>query len=279
MNRSSFQERFDFASILIQEAGKLALNYFQRFDTLAVKSKGQQDMVSEADLNTELFIRDRIKNRFPEDAFLGEETGRTEFSPGQGIWVVDPIDGTQPFISGLSGWCVSMAFVLDGRLEMGLVYGPAREELFAGGSHKEATLNGRPIRVSTAARLTDGIIGVGYSPRVRPDEFLPVFSRLLYAGAMFHREGCGALTLCYVASGRLIGYIETHINSWDCLGALAVIQAAGGTINDFLAGDGLWQGNRVIAGPASLYPKLELLFEAGKDNEHQRTPTNDSERQ
>ena len=73
--------------------------------------------------------------------------------------------------------------------------------------------------------------------------------------------------------------IETHINSWDCLGALAVIQAAGGTINDFLAGDGLWQGNRVIAGPASLYPKLELLFEAGKNNEHQRPPTNDSERQ
>jgi myo-inositol-1(or 4)-monophosphatase len=79
---------------------------------------------------------------------------------------------------------------------------------------------------------------------------------------MFHREGCGALALSYVACGRLIGYVEQHINSWDCLGALAVIEAAGGTINDFLADDGLWKGNRVIAGPASLYPKLESLFEA-----------------
>lgn len=78
---------------------------------------------------------------------------------------------------------------------------------------------------------------------------------------MFHREGSGALTLCYVACGRLIGYVEPHINSWDCLGALAVVQAAGGTINDFLSGDGLWQGNRLIAGPATLYPTLASLFE------------------
>ena len=78
---------------------------------------------------------------------------------------------------------------------------------------------------------------------------------------MFHREGSGALTLCYVACGRLIGYVEPHINSWDCLGALAVVQAAGGTINNFLSGDGLWQGNRVIAGSAALYPTLASLFE------------------
>jgi len=270
MNGSSIPERFDFASILIQQAGELALNYFGRFDTLVVHSKGQQDMASEADLNTELLIRDRINARFPQDAFLGEEAGRTEFSSGQGIWVVDPIDGTQPFISGLSGWCLSIAFVLDGKLEMGLVYSPARAELFAGGRHTGATLNGRPIRLSTATRLTDGIVGVGYSPRVRPDEFLPVFSRLLQAGAMFHREGSGALTLCYVACGRLIGYVEPHINSWDCLGALAIVQAAGGKINDFLSDDGLWKGNRVIAGPAALYAALESLFESPSS----KTPSN-----
>jgi myo-inositol-1(or 4)-monophosphatase len=260
MNTSSFQERFDFASDLIQEAGELAHGYFRRFDTLTVRSKGQQDMASEADLNTELLIRDRLRMRFPEDAFLGEETGRTELASGQGIWVVDPIDGTQPFISGLTGWCVSIAFVLNGVLEIGLVYSPARGELFAGRREAEATLNGRTIRVSTAARLTDGIVGVGYSPRVRPDEFLPLFSRLLDQGAMFYREGSGALTLCYVASGRLIGYVEPHINSWDCLGALAVVRSAGGTINDFLSDEGLWKGNRVVAGPAALYPALISLF-------------------
>jgi myo-inositol-1(or 4)-monophosphatase len=260
MSTLQISERFDFASSLIQDAAQLTLDYFRRFNTLLVRSKGPQDMASEADLNTELLIRSRLKEKFPDDAFLGEETGRTEFAPGQGIWVVDPIDGTQPFISGLTGWCVSIAFVLNGVLEIGLVSSPARGELFAGSRGKEATLNGTPIRVSKATHLTEGIVGVGYSPRVKPDEFLPLFANLLKKDAMFYRDGSGALTLCYVACGRLIGYVEPHINSWDCLGALAVIQAAGGTINDFLANDGLWKGNRVIAGPAALFPALCELF-------------------
>jgi myo-inositol-1(or 4)-monophosphatase len=151
--------------------------------------------------------------------------------------------------------------VLNGTIEMGFVSSPVRDELFIGRRGAGATLNGRPIRISDAAALNAGIIGVGYSPRVRPDQFLPLFARLLATGAMFNRDGSGALTLCYVACGRLIGYVEPHINSWDCLGALAVIEAAGGQCNDFLAGDGLLKGNRLIAGPAGLYPALEALFE------------------
>ena len=262
MDPSPIQERFDFASDLIQEAGALALHYFQRLDTLNLKIKGPQDMASEADVNTEVLIRDRLKSRFPEDAFLGEETGHTEFTSGQGIWVVDPVDGTQPFISGLSGWCVSIAFVLNGTLELGFVSSPARGELFTGRRGVGAMLKGRAIRVRMANCLTDGIVGVGYSPRVKPNEFLPFFSRLLRCGAMFYRDGSGALALCYVACGRLIGYVEPHINSWDCLGALAVIQAAGGTTNDFLSDDGLWKGNRVLAGSADIYPILDSLFVA-----------------
>lgn len=252
--------RYEFASDLVKEAGQLALDYFHRLGTLTIKHKGEQDVASEADLNVEMLIRDRLQSRFPEDAFLGEETGRTEFSTGQGVWVVDPIDGTQPFINGLAGWCVSIAFVLDGVLQMGFVYGPARGELFQGCRGQSATLNGNPIQVGNATRLTDGILGVGYSPRVRPAEFLPLFTRLLDQGAMFYREGSGALALSYVAAGRLIGYVEPHINSWDCLGALAVVQAAGGVINDFLVNEGLWKGNRVIAGPPTLYSTLADLF-------------------
>jgi myo-inositol-1(or 4)-monophosphatase len=257
---STIDERFYFGRNLIEEAGDLALDYFRRVETLHVRNKGPQDMASEADLNVELLIRNRLREKFPEDAFLGEETGRTEFLPGQGIWVVDPVDGTQPFISGLTGWCVSIAFLLNGTLEMGFVSSPPRGELFAGRRGAGATLNEKPIRLSGATQLTDGIVAVGYSPRVKPEDFLSVFSRLLQQGAMFYRDGSGALALCYVASGRLIGYVEPHINSWDCLGALAIIEAAGGISNDFLSNDGLWKGNRLIAGPPALYSALTLLF-------------------
>ncbi|MFB2552902.1 inositol monophosphatase family protein [Ensifer soli] len=253
--------RYDFALTLIRDAGDLALSYFNARDSLTIKSKGMQDMASEADLNTELLIRDRLKESFPEDAFFGEETGISAFSPEQGIWVVDPIDGTQPFISGLSSWCVSIAFVKGNALQFGMVYAPARAELFAGGIGFPATLNGKPVDKHPGQSIREGICGVGYSPKVKPEQFLPMFSRLLTRGGMFYREGSGALTLCSVAAGRLVGYVEPLINSYDCLGAIAVIRAAGLKTNDFLANDGLNKGNPVIAGNEAVYAELEAIFE------------------
>ena len=254
------QSRFTFALSLIKEAGDQAFEYFNKRDDLEVKSKGLQDMATEADLKTELMIRTLIESAFPEDGFLGEETGKTEFAPGQGIWVVDPIDGTQPFISGMSCWCVSIAFVVNNALKFGMVYAPARGELFAGGAGNPATLNGSPVGKHPGKSITEGIVGVGYSPHVSASKFLPIFSRLLDEGGMFYREGSGALTLCYVACGRLVGYIEPYINSWDCLGALAVNQAAGLITNDFLENDGLTKGNRVIVGKREVYDELVAIY-------------------
>lgn len=260
MTYPSSRTRFDFGLELIREAGQLALGYFRRRDALTIQSKGLQDMASEADVNTEMLIRKRLAAAFPDDAFLGEETGASAFAPDQGIWVVDPIDGTQPFISGMTSWCVSIAFVQHGEVRFGMVYAPARDELFAGGIDQPATLNGRPVERHAGRSVREGIVGVGYSPRVTPDQFLPAFERLLRRGGTFTREGSGALTLCYVACGRLLGYIEQHINSWDCLGAVAVIRAAGLKTSDFLAGDGLAIGNSLIAGNDDVYAELLDIF-------------------
>jgi myo-inositol-1(or 4)-monophosphatase len=95
---------------------------------------------------------------------------------------------------------------------------------------------------------------------VAPERVLVVLTRLLERGGMFHRNGSGTLSLCYVACGRLLGYVECHINSWDCCAAIAIIQAAGGRTNDFLAGDGLLAGNRIVAGPPALFDQLTALL-------------------
>lgn len=251
--------RFDFALTLVQEAGALALGYFQNLGSLTIKSKGLQDMASEADLNTELLIKKRLAETFPEDAFFGEETGAGAIAPGQGVWVVDPIDGTQPFISGLSSWCVSIAFVVDGTLQFGTVFAPARGELFAGGRGFPATLNGQPVGRHPGTSIRDGLVATGYSPRVSGAQFLGPFTQLLERGGMFFRDGSGALNLAYVAAGRFLGYMEPHINSWDCLGAIAVIEAAGLRVNDFLAGDALHKGNKIVAGVPGVYEELAAL--------------------
>jgi myo-inositol-1(or 4)-monophosphatase len=175
--------------------------------------------------------------------------------------VVDPIDGTQPFVSGLPSWCVSLAYVRRGALEFGFVQSPPSGELFEGGRGRPALRDGRPIAPHPGQALADGIVSVGYSTRIGPDDILPVIDRLLRRGGMFHRDGSAALSLCHVACGRLLGYVEPHVNSWDCLGALAVIRAAGGRTNDYLAGDALRRGNWIVAGPPAVYPALLAVLQ------------------
>jgi len=253
--------RFEIAQSVIREAGALANEYFGRIGTLTVKIKGSHDLVSEADLNTELLIRDAFAKHFPEDAFFGEESGYTRVDAGRGVWVVDPIDGTQPFLSGMPSWCISIAYVLDGKLEFGLVYNPPCNELFAGGKGFPATVNGRPIAVHPGTDLSMGLVSIGFSPRSPRSFLFNSLTKLLEQKGMFLRNGSGALSLAYVAAGRLLGHVESHMHSWDCLGAIAIIEAAGGRVNEYLVGDALLKGNRVVAGSTAVFEQLESLLD------------------
>ena len=161
----------------------------------------------------------------------------------------------------MSAWCVSIAYTIGRDLQFGLVFAPERDEMFTGGIGIPASLNGKPNSGHTSKSLSVGILGVGYSPRLDISQVSPLFAALLQSGATFYREGSGALALCYVAAGRLNGYIEQHINSWDCLGALAVLRAAGLQTSDFLAGDGLTKGGYLIAGNADIYAQLHGIYQ------------------
>jgi myo-inositol-1(or 4)-monophosphatase len=233
------------ACAVAREAGALALRRFRGRDGLRIERKGPQDLVSEADREVEALIRARLGALFPEDGVLGEEAGHA--AGAAGTWVVDPIDGTWCFLNGIASWCVSLAHVRDGRIEAGVVFDPCAGELFAARAGGGATLDGLPIRVAEAASLADGTLSIGFSHRSRPEEVAALFGPLLAAGGMYHRHGSGALGLAWVACGRLIGYLEPHMNSWDALAGLLLVAEAGGRVNDFLEGDGLHRGNRVVA--------------------------------
>jgi myo-inositol-1(or 4)-monophosphatase len=253
---SGLAERFEFGQSLIAEAARVALDFNHRLGSLTIKSKGTQDVVSEADVEVERLIRERIRERFPQDAFFGEESGLSDVHGAAHIWVVDPIDGTQPFLCGLSSWCVSIGLARDGDLEMGFLAAPGRDEIFVGWRGHGATLNGRPIGVSTSSSLDDGLLSIGMSPRIGADEIMPMFDQLLRQGVVYYREGSGALSLAYVGAGRLIGYLEPHLNSWDGAAGVAIVQAAGGQVNDWFSMDTLLTGAPIVAAPPALYPGL-----------------------
>ncbi|MCP5153176.1 MAG: inositol monophosphatase [Ectothiorhodospiraceae bacterium] len=239
--------RFHAAVALARDAGHLAHRMFRDRDRLVVESKGLQDRVSAADRAVEALIRDRLTGLFPDDGFLGEESGARLSDAAHPVWVVDPIDGTDCFVAGIPVWCVSIALVRGTQVELGAIYDPNADELFAFRRGAGATLDGRPLRVAPATALTDGVAGLGTSQRVTPERTLAVARRLLEAGGMFQRNGSGALMIAYVAAGRLIGYFEEHINAWDAAAAIGLVREAGGWTNDFLAGDGLTRGNEVLA--------------------------------
>lgn len=255
----SIQSRYTFAQALAREAGERAHRYFQNLDQIVVESKGTQDEVSIADRETEVFIRARIAEAFPDDGILGEEGG-DDRNGKHIIWVIDPIDGTACFVNNMFSWCVSIAVAVDGVPSIGAVFDPNAKELFHALSHKfgggAAFVNDKPIHVKDVADFKGGVLGVGFSHRSQPDEFTPFMHTLLSSGGMFIRNGSGALMLCYVAAGRLIGYYEPHINSWDCLAAIVIVEAAGGRCNDFLANDGMSKGNPILAAGKTLYPTL-----------------------
>ena len=247
--------RYAFAQILAREAGAVAHNYFKNRDQLVVESKGIQDEVSIADRETEVFLRARILEAFPDDGILGEEGG--DNTNGKTIiWVLDPIDGTACFVNGMFSWCISIAVVVDGVPSIGVVFDPNANELFHAAVGGAASVNDKPIHVKEVADFKGGVLGVGFSHRSQPEEFTPFMHALLASGGMFIRNGSGALMLCYVAAGRLIGYYEPHINSWDCLAAIVIVEAAGGRCNNFLANNGLTHGNPIVAAGRSLYPRL-----------------------
>src|SRR5258707_4800408 len=245
MSAADLDRRLALASAVAREAGAIALAAFRDRSHLPAHTlKGHQDYFTQTDAEIERLVCSRVAASFPADSFFGEETGG---SFGPAVWVVDPIDGTANFARGIPHFCISIAFVRDDRVELGVIYQPVMDELYAARRGSGATRNGQAITVSTVPTVTQAIVEAGWSTRRPREAYVALIDRLLGAGAQVRRTGSGALGLAYVADGRIDAYCELHINAWDALAGLLIVEEAGGWTNDFLRGDGLGHGNPVLA--------------------------------
>ncbi len=257
--------RLEFAKTLSVEAGKVALEYFNSIDTLTVEKKGHQDLVSQADRNVETLIRDAIFKNFPDDGIVGEEHGNVESRSGY-TWVIDPIDGTANFVRGIQAWCVVLAVVHEAKTKVGVIYDPVHEELYETASGKGAFLNGRPMKVAETEGLHDGSIAISYSPRSGMEHILRFMKLLSKERGAFVRIASGALSLAYVAAGRVNGFAEHHMNAWDCLAGQLLIKEAGGMIEEQNADDMLVHGGRVIGASPVIFDRIvEMADETFED--------------
>ena len=260
MNATGSRTRLVVACDAARTGGRLALAMFAEREKLEVDMKGRQDRATEADRRVEQAIRGTIGSHYPDAAILGEEFGlETGAAGSDDLWVVDPIDGTDCFIFGLPMWSISIAWLRDGTIRAGAVYDPVHDEMFAASLGHGAQLNGQAIAASQASDMESGLVGIGHSTRIPPEKTLLAIDRLLARGGLFHRCGSGALSLAWVAAGRLIAYSEPHMNAWDCLAGLLLVREAGGWHNDFLARDGLTRGNPVLASGPNLIDEIRAV--------------------
>jgi len=175
-----------------------------------------------------------LRRRFPDHAFLAEERGQDQAAPSDFLWVIDPLDGTTNYAHSYPLFCVSIGLSVKGRIEVGVVYDAVHGELFHAVRGQGAFLNGRRIRVSRVAKLTDAMLctGFSYDRAERLSQSLDSFVRLLPYPQSIHRDGCAALDISYVACGRYEGFWEHRLNPWDVAAGTLILEEAGGKVSD-----------------------------------------------
>ena len=223
-----------FAIQVARDAGNLLV---QRLGAAQISNKGDIDLVTEADIAAEEFIIERIRSHYPLHGILAEESGEAvAVGPGRSDWkwIIDPLDGTTNYAHGYPCFCVSIALEHAGILEVGVVYDPMRDEMFAAERGQGATLNERRIRVSKIEDLNSAMLCTGfpYDVRTRPDFARDFATFTLHAQAV-RRDGSAALDLAYVACGRFDGFWEDGLNTWDIAAGALLIKEAGGRITNF----------------------------------------------
>ena len=263
---SRFADELGFATDVARRAGALLIDSYERLERIDYKSK--RDVVTNADYASERLVIDAIKARYPGDAILAEESGehagvlRDDGSHNGRTWVIDPLDGTVNYANGIPYYCVSIGFVVDDKPSVGVIFDPARDDLYSATADGPATLDDEPIQASTKEALSDYVVSlavIGSGGLMRERRIAPLIR-------IHRRMGSAALSLAYVANGRFDAFIQNGgLSPWDVAAAGLIAERSGAVVTD-LRGGPWWSGSVkgprlsiVAAPPAQHAPVLELL--------------------
>ena len=222
----------------------------------AAHKQAATDLVTEFDKRSEALIVGAIASQFPGDSILAEEGGETV--RGERRWLVDPLDGTTNFTHGLPFFCVSIGLEIAGRPEVGVVTVPALDWVFAAARGSGATMNGRPIRVSSTKTLGESLLATGfpYDNATSPENNFERFVRLYKCTQGVRRVGAAALDLCMVAAGWMDGYWERKLKPWDMCAGAVIVEEAGGRLSDYRGGPFSPDRPEIVASNGHIHEQL-----------------------
>ena len=259
--------------VMAREAGSLLMDYFRQH--VKIEYKGDVDLVTVADRESEALILERIRKQFPAHDVMGEEGTRIE-TGSEYKWYVDPLDGTTNFAHGYPVFCVSLAVERRGQRVAGVIYDPTRDEMFSAELGSGARLNGQAIHVSATANLGECLVATGFPSQKRhKNPNIYFYHQITLRTHGVRRAGSAALDLCNVASGRYDGFWEFNLNPWDTAAGVLMVEEAGGKVTDFSGGQFQLASRETLASNGPVHAALLREFKeimAGRGLEELPSP-------
>lgn len=268
---------------MARAAGVLLRRHYER--GVATEYKGEVDLVTVADRESEKLLVERLRAQWPDHGIVGEEGTRARMDC-EYRWYIDPLDGTTNFAHGFPAFCVSMGLEYrspgtpadrDGELIAAVIYDPLRDEMFTAEKGHGAFLNGKPMHVSATATIAESLIATGFPSRKRHgNPNVHFYHEFTLRSHGVRRAGSAALDLVYVACGRLDGYWEFKLNPWDTAAGVLLVREAGGTVSYVDGSPFHLVSAEVLASNGKIHGEMIALFKdmfAGRNLERIPTPT------
>jgi len=238
-----------------RKAGRSLVKDFREVENLQVSTKGAGDFVSRADIASEKILREELRGARPTYGWLAEEGGAEDGEDPTRRWIVDPLDGTTNFLHGLPHWAISIALEHKGRIVAGVVFDPAKDEMFFAEKGEGAWMNESRLRVSGRSRMIESVFatGVPFGGRSELPATLQDLARLMPVCAGVRRWGAASLDMAYVAAGRYEGYWERGLKAWDVAAGIVILREAGGLVEAVDPDGDILADGTVVCGNESIF--------------------------
>jgi myo-inositol-1(or 4)-monophosphatase len=226
-----------------------------------IETKEANSFVTYVDKQAELMLVRGLADLVPEATFITEEQ-MVENQDSDLAWIIDPLDGTTNFLYSIPIYSISVALKINKLVAIGIVHAINQEESFYAWDKGGAFVNKKPIRVNKESKLINSLIGTGfpYDKRMRMETPFLILQKLLGHCRGVRRLGSAAMDLAYVASGRLDGYYESNLNTYDVAAGGKIILEAGGIVTDFMGNDTWITGESIMAANSLLHQELKELL-------------------
>ncbi|MYM54792.1 inositol monophosphatase family protein [Thalassovita mangrovi] len=248
-----------------RKAGRSLVKDFREVENLQVSMKGAGDFVSKADLAAEEILKQELMGARPTYGWLGEEGGEEAGQDPTRRWIVDPLDGTTNFLHGLPHWAISIALEHKGQIVSGVIYDPAKDEMFYAEKGAGAWLNdSNRLRVSGRNRMIESIFatGIPFAGKRTLPATLQDLARIMPECAGVRRWGSAALDLAYVAAGRYDGFWERELNIWDLAAGTLIVTEAGGMVGPIRDGHDPLEHGDIVAANNEIFDKFAGIVRA-----------------